>query len=564
MSPRRIREHRARVRSLPGAHAARSPGWIVASRSKSGSWLWVTLLAWLPCGHGGTAQAAPAPADIVIRGGTVYTGADEPPFTGDVVIRGDRVLAAGPDAGRLYRARRVVDAARLIVAPGFIDAHAHPDTYLRSPDPNQRLNQPWLFQGVATLLIGVDGSGTADVAADSAALQRARIGTNVVPYVGFGAVRERVLGLSSVAPQPAQLDQMRKLVAKGMCEGAVGLSTGLFYAPQSYATTEEVIALARVAATRGGIYDTHQRDESSYTIGLMASVAETLRIGREAGLPVHFAHIKALGVDVQGMAPQVVAAIEAARAQGRDVTADQYPWEASGSALEPALLPGWAVDGGRKALLARLDDPALMPQLRAAMQDNLRRRGGAGSLLLTTSGMPWTGRTLAQIAAQWRIEPLDAALRIIRSQPQGTEVASFNMREDDIGLFMRQPWVVTSSDGSDGHPRQYATFPYKYTRYVRDEKVITLAQFIRSSTGRTADLFRLERRGYLRTGYFADVVVFDPDRYAARADYLHPRRLSQGVVELIVNGRSVIREGKLTHEAPGRVLLHVPPAGTCP
>jgi len=523
----------------------------------------LVLLACLTVGRVGAAPAAGPVADTVIQAGTLYAGSDEPPVVGDIVIRGDQIIAAGPGAGQRYHATRVIDAANLIVAPGLIDAHAHPDTYLRSPDAKRRLNAPWLFQGVTTLLVGVDGSGTPDVAADSALLNRQRIGTNVVPYVGFGAVRERVLGLSARPPEPAELDRMRGLVAKAMCEGAVGLSTGLFYAPQSYAQTEEVIALAREAALRGGVYDTHQRDESSYTVGLMASVAEAVRIGREAGLPVHFAHIKALGVDVQGMAPQVVAAIEAARASGVDVTADQYPWAASGSALEPALLPGWALDGGRSALLGRLDDPALAASLRTAMQDNLRRRGGAQALLLTASGMPWTGRTLAEIAVQWDMDPLDAAVKIIRRSARAGDVASFNMREDDIRLFMRQPWVVTSSDGSDGHPRQYATFPYKFTRYVHDERVITLTEFIRSSTGRTADLFRLDRRGYLRPGNFADVVVLDPAHYAARADYLHPRRLSAGVVELFVNGRAVIHAGKLTGEAPGRALLHAPPPGTC-
>jgi len=515
-----------------------------------------------------TAHALPALArslaDVLIEGGTVYVGDDSPPVQADVVISGDRIVYVGPGGAARFRPRHTVAAAGKVVAPGLIDAHTHPDSYVRSPSPAARLNAPWLFQGVTTLLIGVDGSGTPDVAAERAAFERLGVGTNLVPYVGFGAVRERVLGQASRAPDGAELERMRALVAKGMCEGAIGLSTGLFYAPQSFATTDEVIVLAREAARRGGIYDTHQRDESSYTIGLLKSVAETLEIGRAAGLPVHFAHLKALGVDVQGQAPAVVAAIEAARSAGQEVTADQYPWTASGSALEPSLLPAWALDGGRPALLGRLDDPASLERIRTAMRDNLRRRGGAPSLLLTTAGTPWAGQTLAQIAAAWRLEPVDAALRIIRQDEHGTDVASFNMIEDDIRLIMRQPWVVTSSDGSDGHPRQYATFPLKYAKYARAEHVISTLEFIRSSTGRTADMFRLDRRGYLREGYFADVVVFDPDRYAPRADYLHPRLLSAGVDDLYVNGQAVIRAGRLTQLAPGRVLLHAPPAGSCP
>jgi len=507
---------------------------------------------------------AAAPADFLIRGGTVYTGADTPSFIGNVVIAGDKIIYVGSDSGMRYKARQIVNAQGKIVTPGFIDAHTHPDTYVRSADPKQRLNAPWLFQGATTLVIGVDGGGTPEVANERTLFERQGIGTNLVPYVGFGAVRKRVLHEDDRAPSATELNEMRALVSKGMCEGAIGFSTGLFYAPQSFARTDEVIALAKEAARRAGIYDTHQRDESSYTIGLLNSVTEAIQIGREAGIPVHFAHIKALGVDVQGQAPKVIALIEAARAAGQDVTADQYPWAASGSDLRASLLPRWSVDGGRSALLKRLDQPALLEKIRAEMRENLRRRGGAESLLLTSVNTPWNGKTLAQIAETWKLEPIEAALRIIRTGEHGTDVASFNMSESDIRLFMRQPWVVTSSDGSDGHPRQYATFPMKYAKYVLTDKVISLGEFIRSSTGRTADIFKLDRRGYLKEGYFADVVVFDPARYAPKADYVHPRVLSEGVEELWVNGRPAIHAGMLTGEAAGRVLLHAPPAGTCP
>ena len=503
------------------------------------------------------------PADVLIRGGTIYPG-NAPALAGDVVVTGDTLSYVGPDASQRFAARTVIDARGMIVAPGFIDAHTHPDTYIRSDDPRQRLNAPWLMQGATTLLIGVDGAGSPDVANDRAELERRGVGTNLVPYVGFGAVRTRVLQEQGRAPTAGELDRMRALVAKGMCEGALGFSTGLFYAPQSFATTEEVIALAKEAAARGGIYDTHQRDESSYSIGLMKSVEEVLRIGRVAGLPVHFAHIKALGEDVHGQAPRVIAAIEAARAAGQDVTADQYPWTASGTALEPALLPRWAQDGGRAALLERLAQQDVIGKLLPEMRGNLRRRGGAQSLLLTSAGWPWTGKTLQQVATEWHVEPVEAALRIIRANEEATAAASFNMTEDDIRAFMRRSWVVTSSDGSDGHPRQYATFPMKYARYVVQEKAIDLDEFIRSSTVRTAEVFKLERRGRLEPGYFADIVVFDPVRYAPKADYVHPQLLSQGVVAVFVNGRQAVRAGELTGEAAGRVLVHSPPPGTCP
>ncbi|MCW5646577.1 MAG: amidohydrolase family protein [Sphingopyxis sp.] len=508
--------------------------------------------------------------DVIIRGGTIYDGGEGTAFVGDVAIRDDRIVAIGPSV-RL-QAKRVIDAKGMIVAPGFIDPHTHADAFLRSSDRRERLNAPWLYQGVSTVVIGVDGGGTPDVAADAERLTRSGIGTNVVPFVGFGPVRQRVLGQDARAPTATELGAMKALVAKGMCEGATGFSAGLFYAPQSFATTAEVIAVAREAAVRGGVYDTHQRDESSYSIGLLGSVREAIEIGRQAGMPVHFAHLKALGIDVHGQAAAVIAEIERARAEGVEVTADQYPWLASGTNLDAALLPRWAVDGGGAALLARLDDPATLARIRDEMQENLRRRGGAKALLLIGQGFPWVGKTLEEVADEWKLDSRDAALRIIRQSVNGkqrgergggTAIASFNMAQADVDLFMQQPWMVTSSDGSAGHPRMFASFPEKYVRYVRERQVISLAAFIRQSTGRTADIYKLDRRGYLRPGYHADVVIFDPVGYAPRADYLRPRELSVGVRHLFVNGQPAIEDGQATGVAAGRTLLRPRPAN-CP
>ena len=516
---------------------------------------------------GATAQRPAATVDTIVRGGTIYTGAAAAPFTGDIEVAGDRIVYVGPSRGT--KAARIIDARGRIVAPGFIDAHTHPDTYIRSADAKARLNLPWLAQGVSTIVGGVDGYGTPDIVQDARRLTQSRIGTNYVPFVGFGAIRERVLGQADRAPSLAELAEEKRLAATAMCQGATGLSTGLFYAPQSFATTDEVAAVATEVGRRGGMYDTHQRDESNYTIGLLASTQEAIDIGRRAGTPVHFAHLKALGVDVQGRAPALIRVIEAARARGQDVTADQYPWLASGSSVDASLVPRWALDGGYRAMIARFDDPAALPKIRAEMAENLRRRGGPESLLLTSAGQPWTGRTLGQMAAQWKLSPVDAAIRILRvpnakgDNPAGVSVASFNMADRDVDLIMRQPWVVTSSDGSDGHPRQYATFPRKYQVYVRERKVIPLADFIRRSTGATADMYRIDRRGYLRPGYYADIVVFDPVRYAPRADYVNPRLPSVGVSALLVNGRLALSDGKTTGEAPGRVLLRPRPAA-CP
>jgi N-acyl-D-aspartate/D-glutamate deacylase len=508
------------------------------------------------------------PADILIKGGTIYDGSDAKPYIGDIALRGDQIVYVGKTTK--LAAKRIVNARGMIVSPGFIDAHTHADTFIRSPDKAVRVNAAWLDQGASTVMIGVDGYGTPDSAADTSKLISSGIGTNIVPFIGFGAIRKRVLGDDARAPTAAELDAEKALAAKGMCEGAVGLSAGLFYPPQSFAKTEEVIAVAREVAKRGGLYDTHQRDESSYNIGLLGSVKEVIRIGREAGMPIHFAHLKALGVDVQGQAPAVIAEIEAARKSGLDVTADQYPWLASGTSVDASLLPGWSVDGGAKAYLARIADAPTLARIRTEMVENMRRRGGASALLLISPDYPWTGKTLAQIATEWKVDPIDAALRIIRQSAEneaaggpggGTGAASFNMAQADVDLFMKQPWMVTSSDGSEGHPRMFATFPEKYVKYVRDRKVIDLQTFIRQSTGRTADIYKLDRRGYLRPGYYADVVVIDPATYAPRADYIHPRELSIGVKALFVNGALAVENSQTTGALAGRALLRPKPAG---
>ncbi|KAF1684941.1 amidohydrolase [Pseudoxanthomonas broegbernensis] len=527
--------------------------------------LWIAL-ALAPAAAG----AQDRPADLAIVGGLLHDGGEhDRARVRDLVIGEGRVLAVGPDAARGYRAARTIDARGLAVAPGFIDPHTHPDRYIRADDPLQRRNLPWLFQGVTTLAIGVDGGGAVDIARQRAWFAEHGVGTHLVPYVGLGPVRRAVLGESARAPDAVELARMEALVAQAMCEGAFGLSTGLFYAPQSFAGTGEVVALARQAARRGGLYDTHQRDESSYGIGLLASTAEAIEIGRRAGLPMHFAHLKALGADVHGQAGALVRMIEDARAQGLRVTADQYPWLASGTRLSAALLPRWAEDGGRPALLRRLRDPLQSARIATEMRDNLRRRGGAEALLLTSAGQPWTGRTLAQMAAYWRVDAVEAALRIVRgdglpgSRP-AEAVASFNMDEDDLRLLMARPWMATSSDGSDGHPRQYASFPEKYARYVRGQGVLDLDAFIHRSTGLTASILGLRDRGRLVPGAWADVVVFDPDAYAPAADYLAPRVLSRGVRTLLVDGVPAIDDGQATAALAGRMLRHRPPEGACP
>ena len=510
------------------------------------------LLALLLAG----AAPAPEPVDLLIRGGTVYTGSDAP-FVGDVAIAGDRVRAVAP---RLDGpARRIIDATGMIVAPGFIDPHSHAGEDLASPVAQTRLIPAFLMQGVTTAFIGNDGGGDPDVAATLGTAGTRPVGINFATYVGFGAIRAQVVGRADRAPTAEELQRMRGLVAGAMCQGALGLSTGLFYAPQSFAGTGEVVALAREAGRRGGVYDSHIRDESSYTIGLAAAVDEAIAIGRDAGLPVNISHIKALGVDVQGQASAIVAKVEAARRAGQKVTADQYPWSASGTSLAAALVPGWAQDGGRDALLGRFDDPGLARRLSADMAENLRRRGGAAALLVTEGA--FKGRTLADIAGDRGEETVAAAVAVIRAGDPA--VASFNQSEADIRTFMGRPWVMTGSDASTGHPRTYGSFARKYAQYVVADRALTLREFIERSSALAADTFGLAGRGRLKPGAFADLVVFDPKSYAARATYEQPTLTAAGVRTVLVNGALAVDNGALTGRAAGRALAHRPPPESC-
>lgn len=515
------------------------------------------VLIALAVSTGCASVADPQRADLLIRGGTIYPGS-EAPFVGDVAVAGDRILAVGPSLG--IEAERVIDARGLVVAPGFIDPHTHVGPQLLSEDREKRLVPAFLMQGVTTAFIGNDGGGDPEVGAVLASAAANPVGINYAAYVGFGAVRTAVVGEADRAPTADELTRMRGLVASAMCQGALGLSTGLFYAPQSYAGTGEVVALAREAAARGGGYDSHIRDESSYTVGLEAAIDEAIAIGREARLPVNISHIKALGVDVHGMAPRIIAKVEAAQAAGQVVTADQYPWSASGTSLVAALVPLWAQDGGREAMLVRMADPALAGRLRDGIAENLRKRGGAEALLITQGD--FTGRTLAQIAAARGEDAVAAAQAVIRIHDPA--VASFNQTEQDIAAFMARPWVMTGSDASTGHPRVFGSFARKYAKYVVVDRVLSLRDFIHRSSALTAERFGLAGRGRIKTGYLADIVLFDPEAYRERATYAEPTLLAEGVRAVLVNGVLTVDQGQLTGRAAGRALPHSPTPGSCP
>jgi N-acyl-D-aspartate/D-glutamate deacylase len=411
------------------------------------------------------------------------------------------------------------------------------------------------MQGVTTVATGNDGDSPTAIGSTLAKWAQRGIGTNAALFIGQGTVRREVMGMSDAKPTAEQLDRMKALVDTAMKEGAIGISTGLYYAPGSFSSTEEVIELSRIAAQHGGIYDTHMRDEGSYSIGLLGSVRETIRIGEEAHLPVMISHIKALGADVWGQSKDVIALIDSARKAGVKVTASQYPYTASGTSVTAALVPRWAEAGGDEALLKNLNDSSLRPRLINEMNQNLIRRGGPESLLMTASrDKTIVGKTLAAIARERNESPVDAAIEIVKSG--GSDVASFNMKESDIEAFMRQSWVMTCSDGSEGHPRKYGTYPRKLRQYVYERHVIPLEFAIRSSTSLPAETLGLKDRGLLKPGYFADVLVFDPNTFNERATYQQPRVLSTGVRYLTVNGQLAIDDGSLTKALAGKALIH--------
>lgn len=504
----------------------------------------------------GAASAPPQKVDLLIRGGTIYSGTMAP-FVGDVAIRGDKIVSISRHAN--VTAARTIDAKGMIVAPGFIDPHTHMGGDLASKDPAERLVPAFLMQGVTTAFIGNDGGGDPDLAKVLDSAKTRPVGINYAAYVGFGAIREKVVGEANRAPTAPEMARMKTMVADAMCHGALGLSTGLFYAPQSFATTEEVIELAREAGKRGGSYDSHIRDESSYTVGLAAAIDEAIRIGREGKLPAHISHIKALGVDVQGQAGAIIAKVEAARRAGQKVTANQYPWSASGTSMVASLMPLWAQDGGRPALLKLFADASQSKRLRDGIVENLRKRGGADKLLIVEGR--YKNQTLAAVATARGEDAVTAAIETIKIGDPG--VVSFNQSEADIEAFMARPWVMTGSDASGGHPRVYGTFARKYAYYVRERHVLTLGQFIYRSSTLTADTFGLTGRGRLAAGAFADVVVFDPKSYASRADYEHPTELAAGVRSVVVNGVLAVDKGAMTGKAAGRALPHKPTPGSC-
>jgi N-acyl-D-amino-acid deacylase len=500
--------------------------------------------------------ADPVQADVVLRGGTVHDGSGKPSVVADVAIKGDRIVAVGSFA--VVGSPRVIDVGGMVVAPGFIDLHTHSDTSLTLPATRPNLN--YLFQGVTLAVTGNCGSGPTDVAAHFKKLDEEPPGSNVIHQVPHNSVRQRVMQNANRVPTADELRKMEELVDRAMRDGCYGLSTGLIYNPGTYSKTDELIALAKVAARHGGFYASHIRDEGG---GVLSAVEEALMIGREAKLPVHISHLKASGKKVWGKAGDIVALIQQARDKGQAVTADQYPYEASSTSLRATLVPAQFREGTEKEYVARLSDPEQGPRIRKALESAIDGRDGGKRLRVASYARnpAWNGKDLAAIAGQEKKTPLEIVLEIEKNG--GASVVNFGMSEEDVRLIMKQPFVATASDGGGQtpgttvpHPRSYGTFPRKIGRYAIEEKLITLEHAIRASSGLPADVLRLKDRGYLKPGQFADVVVFDPATFRDQATYDRPHQYATGVRYLFVNGTLTISEGRYTGARAGRVLRH--------
>jgi N-acyl-D-amino-acid deacylase len=526
--------------------------------------------------------------DVIIKGGTVYDGSGRRPVKADVGIKGNRIAAVG----NLSRATAptTVDATGLAVAPGFINMLAHSESSL-IVDPRS-LSE--IKQGVTTQIFGElsmgplneqmkrrlreqQGDVKFDIEWTTLAeylqyLEKRGIPQNVASFIGAATIREYVIGLEDKPPTPAQLDQMRELVRREMEAGALGITTALIYPPAFFAKTEELIELCKVAAKYQGKYTTHMRSEGNQ---LIEAVQETIRISREAGLPAEIYHLKASGQPNWSKMDQVIRMIEQARRQGVKISADMYTYPAGGTGLD-ASMPPWVFDGGREAAYKRLQDPEMRKKIADAVRtptdqwENLYLLAGSPDRLLLAGFRseklkPLTGKTLAEAARLRGEDPVDTIMNLVLEDRSRVGTIYFLMSEDNIKKQIRQPWVSFGSDAasiapegnflkSSAHPRAYGNFARLLGKYVREEKVISLAEAVRRLSGLPATNLGLDHRGFLKPGMFADVVVFDPQTIADKATFENPHQLAVGVKDVFVNGVQVLKDGERNGANPGKAL----------
>lgn len=490
--------------------------------------------------------------DILISGAYVFDGSGRDSILHDVGIKGERIVFVG-DPSESHRAQKIIDGEGLYVAPGFIDPHTHYRSRLNHDDQQERALLRALMQGVTTVFEGNDGGGPWPIGKTLEKWEEAGIGPNAALFVGHNTVRRKVLGDNDVQPNHEEQQRMENLVEQAMVEGAFGISTGLFYTPGNYAEIEEVIDLAKVVASYGGIYDTHQRDEGSQSVGVMASTQEVLEIAEAADIPAHISHIKVSGPKAWGRSNELINMIERAQAKGIKITANQYPYEASRTGLSSALIPTWVRDGGIKAMRKRLQEPALRDSILKGIAENIEARTADPSkLVLASKDERWNGKSLQELSEQWGISAEEAVVRVC--QQSLPSVHSFMMKQEDIVNFMSQPWVMTGSDGGSGHPRGFGSFARKIRRYTLEEKVMSLSQTIYKSSYLTAKTFQVTDRGAIKEGYYADIVLFDPKTITDNGTYENGEVLASGVSHVLVNGQPVIANGKWQGLLPGKSL----------
>ncbi len=497
------------------------------------------------------------PYDLLLRGGLVVDGTGGPSISADVALRGDRIARVGRIGAT--EAKEVLEAEGLVVAPGFIDMHAHIQTTIHE----YPLAENFTRQGITSIMASLHSGDQPWPLEDY--MESLEVAPNVGFFAGHSWVRKEVLGLEDRDPTASELERMKDLVEESMRQGALGLSTGLLYVPANYAETEEVIELAKVAANHGGIYVTHMRNEAS---GLLDSVAEAIRVGREGGLPVQIQHHKAVGKPQWGLSARTLQAIEDARAEGLDVKLDLYPYTAS-STGSSILFPQWSLAGGAEAFAARIAEP----ETRRRIEEDMKRiflEECAGDDLASVQfrvvpfERAYDGKTLADLARDRGMpQTVDSAVSLlIEMQLKGGFSAIYHsMNEEDVAAILRHPLAMIETDGDNvsygvgfPHPRSYGAFPRVLGRYVREQKLLPLEEAVRRMTSLPAEQLGQHERGKVAEGMYADLVVFDPETIADRATYTDPHQYAVGIHHLVVNGILVIRNGAYTGERPGRVL----------
>ncbi len=493
--------------------------------------------------------------DYLILDATLYDGTGGPAQVADLGIKGDKIEAIGdlePMGGKV-----TIQGKGMILAPGFIDLHNHSDfPILRK---GLRDNLAYLTQGCTTIVTGNCGSGHVDLASYFGRLAKKGAGTNVAHLIPHGSLRKRAMGGDfNRPPTEKELGRMRSLAEKAMREGAFGMSTGLIYTPGAFASTEEIIEVAKVVGKHGGIYASHIRGEGDH---LLEAVAEAIYIGKKAKLPVHISHFKASTPPNWGKVLHSSAMVEEARKNGRRVTVDQYPYRASSTSLGALVMPAWVREGTDKDVKRRLEDPKVRAKVAALVRRNFEDRGGADQILIARfRGDPsLNGLSVLAAARKRGVDPVDLAILI--QKQGGASAVAFSMSNKDVLYVMQKPYTATASDGSSKqkddsrpHPRSYGTFPRKIGRFAIRQGALPLTQAIRSSTGLPADILGLKDRGYLRAGLVADLVLFDPKTFIDKATFVDPHQFSTGVLWVFVNGVPAIQEGKPTHALAGKPL----------